>query len=304
MRKTLIIMTTVLLFSGCEKRQATEGIDASDSGASMEAKPLENDGETPSNNSLDTILAAQNDETKERYPYRNPKETLEFFAIKPGMHVVEALPGGGWYSKILQAYLGGDGRLIGVDYDFNMWPNFSFVDDEFLQKRKNWSQEWPQKASSWASSKGAAIDAYTFGTLPQDLSVDAIVFIRALHNLSRFEDKGGYLTRALGESFRILKSGGVVGVVQHHALGKSDEWANGSRGYLKKSVLKAQFEAAGFEFVAESDINSNPKDQPGEDDIVWRLPPSLSTSKDDETLKQQYRDIGESNRMTLLFRKP
>ena len=56
--------------------------------------------------SLDTILAAQDDSAKARYEYRNPKETLEFFGIAPGMAVGEALPGGGWYSKILLPYLG------------------------------------------------------------------------------------------------------------------------------------------------------------------------------------------------------
>ena len=66
----------------------------------------------------------------------------------------------------------------------------------------------------------------------------------------------------------------------------------------------AFFEAAGFELVDESDINANPKDQPGEEDIVWRLPPSLNTSKDDPELMAKYQAIGESNRMTLRFRKP
>ncbi|MDH3954983.1 MAG: methyltransferase, partial [Gammaproteobacteria bacterium] len=47
-----------------------------------------------------------------------------------------------------------------------------------------------------------------------------------------------------------------------------------------------------------------PMDQPGEDDVVWRLPPSLSTSKEDPELRAKYEAIGESNRMTLKFRKP
>ena len=62
--------------------------------------------------------------------------------------------------------------------------------------------------------------------------------------------------------------------------------------------------AAGFEFVAESDVNANPKDRPTGDDVVWRLPPTLGTSGDDDALKAKYTAIGESNRMTLKFRKP
>jgi len=55
--------------------------------------------------------------------------------------------------------------------------------------------------------------------------------------------------------------------------------------------------------VATSEINANPKDVPGPEDIVWRLPPSLSTSKEDPGLRTKMQAIGETDRMTLLFRK-
>ena len=42
-------------------------------------------------NNLADILAAQSDENRARYQYRNPEETLNFFGIEPGMTVVEAL---------------------------------------------------------------------------------------------------------------------------------------------------------------------------------------------------------------------
>ena len=83
-----------------------------------------------------------------------------------------------------------------------------------------------------------------------------------------------------------------------------DDWANGSRGYLKKKFVMEQMEKAGFEFVGESDINANELDQPTTDDIVWRLPPRLLTSGDKPELREQLIAVGESNRMTLKFRKP
>ena len=83
-------------------------------------------------------------------------------------------------------------------------------------------------------------------------SVDTVLLIRALHNLARFEKRGNYLNTALKDAYDILKPGGVVGVVQHHARNdRPDEWANGSNGYLKKSFVIARMEAAGFEFVRE-----------------------------------------------------
>ena len=66
--------------------------------------------------------------------------------------------------------------------------------------------------------------------------------------------------------------------------------------------MLAAFEAAGFELVASSEINANPKDQPGPEDSVWRLPPSLNDSKDDPERRAAMAAIGESDRMTLLFR--
>ncbi|HET6566210.1 MAG TPA: methyltransferase [Xanthomonadales bacterium] len=257
--------------------------------------------------SLSEVLAAQPENVQARYAWRHPQETLEFFGIKPGMNVVEALPGGGWYSKILLPYLGPEGELIGADYSLDMYPLFGFFSDEILENKKTWVADWTAEAEGWRGEQDAAVSAFVFGALPDNMkgTADAVLFIRALHNLHRFEPDGGFLTSALQNAFDILKPGGIVGVVQHQAPeSKSDEWANGSHGYLKKSAVIAFMQAAGFELVAESPINENPKDQPGDKDVVWRLPPTLSIEDDNEEQADAMRAIGESNRMTLLFRKP
>lgn len=253
---------------------------------------------------LQQVLDAQPEENQARYQWRHPAETLTFFGIKPGMTVVEVLPGGGWYTDILVSYLGAGGALIGADYPLDMWPNFPFVTDEFMAERRNWPQEWPAQRRR---EDGAEVLAARIGGLVDDLngSADAVLFIRALHNLNAFEGKGGFRSAALADAWSVLKPGGVVGVVQHRApKGRPDDWANGSRGYLNRDALVANFQAIGFELAAESDINRNPKDVPAEDEVVWRLPPSLSGSDDDAELRAKYEAIGESNRMTLLFRKP
>ena len=257
---------------------------------------------------LSAVLEAQSDKAKARYGARNPAATLEFFGIKPGMTVAEALPGGGWYSKILVPYLGDEGHLVGIDYSIDMWPEFGgFANAEFLEKKKSWAAEWVAGAQEWRAGSAGDISAFTFSGRNEamDGQIDAILFIRALHNLSRFQTKGGYLTEALADSHALLKSGGIVGVVQHQGPeANDDDWADGNQGYLKKSILISQFEAAGFEFVKASAVNENPNDVPTNDEIVWRLPPSLGTSRDNPELRAKMEAIGESNRMTLLFRKP
>jgi len=129
-----------------------------------------------------------------------------------------------------------------------------------------------------------------------------VLYIRALHGLARVESKGQFLSNSLRRTYQLLKPGGLVGVVQHQASeDKSDSWADGNQGYLKLSYVKKMMADAGFEFVGESPINQNPKDQPTDEENVWRLPPSLSGNTQ---LAERYKAIGESNRMTLLFRKP
>ncbi len=310
--KTIIYLFTLLLAlslgacSSSDEPQGTGSAPGAETAAETEAMasaPASMD----SSARLADVLAAQPEERQARYAYRHPQETLEFFGIEPGMTVVEVLPGRGWYSPILVSYLGSEGHLVGADYPLDMWSNFSFADEAFIEKRRAWVETWPADAAEWRGDDGASAEATRIGEFPENLAgtADAVLFIRALHNLNRFENVGDYRTEALRDTMMLLKPGGVVGVVQHQAPEERGlEWADGSRGYLNKGAVIAFFEAAGFELVAESDVNANSRDVPGAEDIVWRLPPSLNTSKDNPDLRAQYEEIGESNRMTLLFRKP
>lgn len=290
MNRTLVLLVTVLL-SGCSPSPPPETASAP--------------AESPVDQ-RDAIFASMPDEVQARYQYRHPAETLEFFGIRPGMTVVEALPGGGWYSRLLVPYLGEDGRLIGANYAHDMWPKFGFFDQAFIDSMATWTTDWPQQAEDWRGEGGALVEAFEFGSMPADLAgqADAVLLIRALHNLARFESDGGFLSTALQDVHQVLKPGGIVGVVQHEARPEMpDEWASGASGYLKKQFVIDRMTEAGFEFLDDSDINENPNDQPTTEDVVWRLPPSLMTSRDNPELRAEMSAIGESNRMTLKFRK-
>ncbi|MGJ8681673.1 class I SAM-dependent methyltransferase [Paraglaciecola sp.] len=254
---------------------------------------------------LQRAVSARTPEEQSRDTSRHPVETLSFFKIEPGMKVAEALPGGGWYSKILANYLGKDGALYGINYDDHMWAKFGFFDENGIKQRIAATTEFPNKVKEFTNN-GITSQGFTFASAPESLngSVDRVLFIRALHNLSRFEKDAQTLTTALKTTHRILKKDGLVGVVQHQISEDAPEQgADGSRGYLKLSTLKKAFAGAGFELVESSDINANPKDQPSASDIVWRLPPSYFGTKDDEAKKAAVDAIGESNRMTLVFKK-
>lgn len=293
MRSVTIIAIAALFASSCAATQKAETFSVTP--ATSEA--------------LDAALAEQSEEVKARYKWRHPKETLEFFGVRPGMTVVDVLPGNdGYYTKILLAYLGPDGKVIGADYSVEMWKLFGgFVNEQFLAQKATWTTEWTNTATAWTKGGGASVGAVAYGAILADMkgAADAVLMIRAFHHFNRFEDEGGWRTKALKDTMDLLKPGGIVGVVAHRGPeGHSDKWAEGDNGYLKQSQVIAAFKAAGFEFLGASEINANPADQPTEKDMVWRLSPTLGTSRDNPELRAKLEAIGESDRMTLKFRKP
>ena len=253
---------------------------------------------------LNAVLASRSDEDKVRDDARQPLETLTFFQIKPGMTIAEALPGGGWYTRILANYLGQDGTLYGVNYPDSLWPMLSYASPEWIAERIAASQNFTAKVATFTDN-GITAQGFTFDTVPPEVdgTVDRVLLIRALHNLNRFQQKAGTRSQALAATHAMLKQDGLVGVVQHRAPATaSKEWADGNKGYLNEVAVIAMFAEAGFALVAQSEINANPMDQPSGEDSVWRLSPSLRGSNDDEQ-RDAMVAIGESDRMTLLFRK-
>jgi predicted methyltransferase len=300
MRNQLLIGLTAIALFACSKQESAPPAEAN-----APAPPAAQTEQSPSEK-LDGVLASLPEPAKARFAHRHPKETLEFFGIVPGMTVVDTLPDEVWYTGILLDYLGPQGKVIGADYSAQMWSQFG----EYAPKageKDNWPADFVKQAEGWRDADDAQVAAVQFGSIPDDMAgtVDVVLMSRALHHFMRLESKGGYMTQALADINKLLKPGGIVGVEQHRAPESSaDKWATGDAGYVKQSAVIEAFKKAGFELVEQSEINANPKDQPTEKDFVWRLPPTLATSRNDPELKAKMEAIGESDRMTLKFRKP
>ncbi|MEM8987446.1 MAG: methyltransferase [Pseudomonadota bacterium] len=252
---------------------------------------------------LKAVVEARSDEDKARDGARNPYETLSFFGLQEDMTVVEALPGGGWYTRIILPYVAEKGRYAAANYPLDMFakviPNMT---DERMAQFRAWPEAFPERAAGYVEGD-PEIAAFAFGDAPEDLAgeVDMVLYVRALHNFFRLKDEP-YGAAALQETYGMLKPGGYVGVVQHRAQeDMADDFASGRRGYVKKSAVVAKFEDAGFVLIGDSEVNANPKDRPSEGDFVWRLPPTLALG---DKNRDAYEAIGESDRMTLLFQKP
>ena len=97
-----------------------------------------------------------------------------------------------------------------------------------------------------------------------------------------------------------LLPGGVLGVVQHRAEGDAIQ-SEARMGYVTEATVIQLAENAGLVFEARSEVNANPADTHDHPEGVWTLPPSLRL---EDTDREKYLAIGESDRMTLRFRKP
>jgi predicted methyltransferase len=297
MKTHIVLGAVALALFGCSKQAP----------APAETAPTENQAaaQPTSSEKLDAVLAAQAESDKARYAHRHPKETLEFFGIEPGMTVVDTIPGDVWYAGLLMDYLGPDGKVIAADYSKEMWTLFGDYSPKPEEKAK-WAEQFTAKMNAKRGTDDAQVVAIHYGEVPDDLAgtADVVLMVRAIHHFMRLDDKGGWMTKAFDDVKKLLKPEGIVGVVAHRAPEQSsDAWAKGDSGYVKQSAVIAAFEKAGFELVESSEINANPKDQPTEKDFVWRLPPTLATSQNNPELKAQMEAIGETDRMTLKFRK-
>ena len=219
-----------------------------------------------------------------RDEYRNPYETLSFFEIESNMKVVELSPGGGWYTEILANYLHDPGMLIAAHFDKDSERAY------FKRGRANFEK----KMSNSPMYKNVKIVDLS-SSLAEPESIDAVITFRNLHNWL-----GSQADLIFSNSYKVLKSGGIFGIVEHRAKpGTSFEDMKKS-GYVTEEYAIEIAEKHGFKLVSKSEVNSNIKDTKDYPKGVWTLPPSFRLKEVD---KEKYTEIGESDRMTLLFKK-
>lgn len=233
-------------------------------------------------------------EDKARDRWRHPQETLEFFGVAPSMTVVEIWPGAGWYTAILAPYVKAGG---GTYYA-------ALVDPARSERAAAAVEQFRSKFADVELYGDVRITHLGAGAIAPDGSADVVLTFRNVHNWLASDSAAAHF-RAF---YAALKPGGVLGVVEHRADEDADE-KSGATGYVKESTVKALAEAAGFEFVAASEINANAADTKDHPFGVWTLPPvrrsAASPGLEDPAFdRAKYDAIGESDRMTLKFVKP
>lgn len=236
--------------------------------------------------------AHRSPENRARDRYRHPQETLEFFGLEDNMIVVEIWPGAkGWYTEILAPVLRERGKLYAAQFSEQSGVDF------FRSSRAIFLEK--------IASQPEVYDRVVVTTLepPEQLeiapkgSADRVLTFRNVHNWM----KSGNADTVFKAFFDALKPGGVLGVVEHRGIEGQAQDPSADSGYVTESQVKSFARNAGFEWVDATEINANHKDTTIHPAGVWTLPPALRLGDQDV---QKYLEIGESDRMTLKFRKP
>ena len=271
--------------------------------AVMAASPAlaDNYGEKPAammadhhiHHALMAAAAADNRaEDRARDQYRHPVETLMFFEVEPDMKVGEYAPGGGWYSRMLGNYLGDKGRLVGLYFD----PASGPFNEQTQKGIRDGAAGFGAKTAGQVGKPAANFGGLTLDAVPDSEkgTFDRILLVRMLHNMWRWNNADSEMA-AMRE---LLADDGLLGIVQHRAKAEAPwSYANGSKGYLRQQDVIDWMRTQGFELVGLSEINANPMDTADHPEGVWEMPPVQRTDRADLA------DKGESDRMTLLFRK-
>lgn len=230
-------------------------------------------------------------EDKARDSQRHPAETLAFFHVGPHMKVGEYSPGGGWYSRLLGHYLGGEGQLVGLYSN----PLTASADPARQQRIRDTAAGFGKEVAGYTGLPAEKFSGLTLDkAAEQKGTFDRILLMRALHNPLR----AGILDTELRAMRELLKDDGLIGVEQHRARADAPwSYANGTKGYLRQEDVIDIMRINGFELVAASEISANPKDTADHKEGVWEMPPTLATKR------EELKGLGESDRMTLLFKK-
>lgn len=243
---------------------------------------------------LDKAIAGdhRSSANRARDKYRNPRETLLFFGLKPDMAVVEIWPAAGWYSEILAPVLRDQGKY----YLAHVAIENPRLQDWQRESRERLEAHIARAPALYGKPVFTSLGPPEWVTIAPPGSADMVLTFRNVHNWSLAKTDAAVFKAF----FDALKPGGTLGVVEHRAHPGTSFEQQVKSGYMTEDYVIAQAEKAGFKLVGKSEVNANPRDTKDHPNGVWTLPPMSRGRLDPE----KYLAIGESDRMTLKFEKP
>lgn len=233
----------------------------------------------------------RSDTNRARNEFRNPKETLEFFGLAADMTVIEILPSTGWYTEIMAPYLRDHGKYYAAHFSPNASASY------MPTILRGFEEKITTDPDLYGKITVRHLNPPNEVAIAPAESADMALTFRNVHNWIMAGQEHEYFATF----YKALKPGGVLGVVEHRAKPDAGMDVMRTSGYVTEAYVKEVAAAAGFEFVGSSELNANPKDPTVHPEGVWTLAPNYRMGEVD---RDEYMEIGESDRMTLKFVKP
>jgi len=183
---------------------------------------------------------------------RKPGEMVVFAGIKPGMKVVDLIPGGGYFTRVFAKVVGDKGFVYAYqasNLDDYIKKRFSVteVTTAFLSK--------PYEAYKNVGVLHAPIEKFV---VPEQADI-----VWTSRNYHDFHDKffGPADLKVVNKAvFDSLKPGGIFLVLDHAAEPGSGLRDTETLHRIDEAAVKQEVEAAGFKLVDESKLLRNPAD--------------------------------------------
>ncbi len=173
---------------------------------------------------------------------RKAGEVLTFSGVKPGWHVVDYLPGKGYWTRIFTGAVGPTGHVYAI------WPSVAGPGADATIESLN-----DRKLGNVTAARDPAM-------ITLDKPVDLVWTVENYHDIPN-DGRGEAAINAFNAAvFKALKPGGTYMVVDHIALAGSGLSDTGTLHRIDPAIVKKEVLAAGFTFVGESKALSNPKD--------------------------------------------
>lgn len=240
-----------------------------------------------------------------RDKHRHPYESLTFWGVKPRQTVIEIIPGGGYWIEILAPYAKATGGTYSATaLDPTGASEQAIKNDTTFRAR--FADEAKYGKVKWQPWNGKD------GSLGAAGSADVVITARNIHD---WMWTAGQFETILKQIHAVLKPGGILAIEDHRADPRA-QVPEARDGYVSTAYMVDTVQKAGFLLDDASEVNANPKDPKNHPFGVWTLPPTNARKgmpfmtqwpgrPGDNALMSEasYQAIGESDRMTLRFRK-
>lgn len=176
---------------------------------------------------------------------RNPAGVLAFLGLEPGMTVIDVFAAGGWYSEVLAAGVGPEGRVI-----IQNPQRLLEVRDGVYGKQLTARLE----GGRLGNVSRRDMNVHELGLEPGsvDFALTALNF-HDMYYLMSPEVAAG----TLASIYALLKPGGVLGLIDHFGAPEAD---NAALHRIDPQIVRDVAVAAGFIVEAESGILHNYND--------------------------------------------